>query len=149
LGGPTKDWIDATFTTLPFVALICSTKAVVTLKVPSRFTSSVARHLSRASASDRPPRSRMPALLTRIDVLPCQASTSAASRSQAVASRTSRVTACAVPPAFWIAAALCCAKAASTSVTTTMAPAFASPSAIAAPLPRPAPVTTATRLLRR
>src|SRR5688572_21524205 len=91
----------------------------------------------------------MPALLTRMSMPPRRASMSATPFRTASRSVTSNV-ACAVfepPPASMFLAASCNA-AVSRPLSTTVAPAFASPFAIAKPRPRAAPVTRAMRFER-
>ena len=96
----------------------------------------------------------MPALLTRMSRRPnCSTAVSTSACAPAVVA-TSLVSATAAPPAATISAATSDAGPASAptpsiepprSLTTTLAPRSASRSACARPMPRPAPVTTATR----
>src|SRR5512139_3663863 len=80
----------------------------------------------------------MPALLTRIAIAPTSFSISASAASVCAISRTF-ITLPTSP-----ASAIACAPASPVAVPTTLAPCFASSSAIARPIPREAPVTSAT-----
>src|ERR1700730_2491303 len=91
----------------------------------------------------------MPALLTRMSSLPKPSTapaTSAAAPSMATA--LSRLSA-AVPPSAVISATTASAGSGAAAFTTTEAPSAANSLAVAAPIPRPAPVTMATRSSRR
>ena len=86
-----------------------------------------------------------PALFTSTVGGPSSAATRATAASTCSASDTSAPTASARPPAASIASTVPFAAASSRSITATARPSAASRSAVAAPIPRAAPVTIATR----
>src|SRR5437868_15421998 len=85
----------------------------------------------------------MPALLTRISSRPYFSITAAGTFSSAARSVTSTLIASARPPCSTIAAAVAAALSAR-AIATIVAPCLANRSAIARPIPRDAPVTSAT-----
>ena len=85
-----------------------------------------------------------PALFTRIETGPTCAATLSTSAAQAAESRTSSTRPVPCPPASAIAFVMRSAPASVVAVPTTFAPAFARAIAIASPMPREAPVTSAT-----
>src|SRR5581483_9273734 len=89
--------------------------------------------------------SPIPALFERMSTVCHSDTTRAKRRSTCALSATSVGTASAVPPASAISAATRDAPSGSTSSTATRAPSAAKRRAIAAPIPEPPPVTTATR----
>src|SRR5215207_10132496 len=114
-------------------------------KVPLRFTARVRDHTSKPSSSDGAT-APTPALLTRTSMRPCSAASASNRAVTAAGSDTSTVAALAAAgPADRRRSAVADASSSSRSATTTVAPCAARSSAIAAPRPRPAPVTTATR----
>src|SRR5438309_3163450 len=88
-----------------------------------------------------------PALLMRMSSRPCLSATASGRRPSATASVTSAPTASARPPAPAIAATVAAALS-PRAAATTIAPCAASLVAIARPIPRDAPVTSATRPVR-
>ena len=85
-----------------------------------------------------------PALATRIPTGPRLSSTACRSASTWPKSVTSPVTGTALPPSLTMAAAMAAAAAASRPCTATAAPRRANSAAMAAPMPRELPVTSAT-----
>ena len=120
----TKDWIEPILTTRPRFARSWRRKARVTLNTPSRLTRMMSSQ-SPATISASPVtglRRLMPALLTRIEIAPTEASMSLAAATQAARSRTSSVTACAACPAAAISSRTAPAAPPSMSIATTSAP---------------------------
>src|SRR5438309_10921125 len=124
------------------------TAARVALKAVRRLTSSTKFHTSSVIVWNILSRV-MPALLIRMSSLP-NPSTAPATSAAAPWGCTalSRLSA-ALPPSAVISATTASAGSGSTSLTTTEAPSAANSLAVAAPIPRPAPVTIATRSSRR
>ena len=87
----------------------------------------------------------MPALLTRIPTGPSAPATCRTASSTSARSPTSQVTASAFRPRTRISAATASSSAPVRALTATCAPSRARASAIARPMPRPPPVTSATR----
>ncbi len=85
-----------------------------------------------------------PALLCTTSMPPYSAAAAANIASSERGSVTSVRTNIAVPPASWIMPTVSLPPASSMSATTTDAPSAANASAVARPIPEPAPVTTAT-----
>src|SRR5436190_7951187 len=113
--------------------------------VPLRFTSS-ARFQSASFAPSTSVLTAMPALLTRMCSPPSAAMISLKAASTAAESATSKRFVTAAPPAAATAAAASLAAASfAVKLMTTLAPARPSATAIARPMPRDPPVTTATR----
>src|SRR4051812_27968601 len=141
--------------------------ARVQKKVPYRWTRNMRSHSSsvrldvasvgcmgwpamRAAMLARP-RSRtasrtgaMPALLTRMSMPPCSATTPSTAAVTAAESATSKTATPPGPPNSASRSAVSLAAPSARSLTTTRAPSRASRAAIAAPNPEPAPVTSAT-----
>ena len=84
----------------------------------------------------------IPALLTTTSGTPTSVRTQLAKRSISAAADTSACHACAVPPRAVISPVTDVAAARSRSAATILAPLAANPSAVARPMPLPAPVTT-------
>ena len=84
----------------------------------------------------------MPALCTTMSSRPCRCSACSSERAPASGAVTSS---CSAVPRTRLATATSCSPAAGTSTAMTVAPSRARVSAIEAPMPRAAPVTTATR----
>jgi len=84
----------------------------------------------------------IPALLTTTSGTPTSVRTQLAKRSMSAAADTSACRACAVPPRAVIRSLTDSAAARSRSAATILAPLAANPSAVARPIPLPAPVTT-------
>src|SRR6266550_5580578 len=123
----------------------------VQLKVPFRWTAMTASHSSSVMLKIMRSR-RMPALFTRMSIAPNSLTAVSTMRSAAGKSATLSALATALPPRARIASTTSSATrreaprpstSAPRSFTTTAAPSAASSSAIARPMPRPAPVTTA------
>src|SRR5574341_1219545 len=115
---------------------------------PSRFTASVRRQVSSSMSARRSIRRPIPALFTRASRRLNRSSTAANIRATAAASLTSACKATAVPPSEPMAAAVASASPRrDAKLTTTAYPAAASASAILRPIPREAPVTSATLLM--
>ncbi len=89
----------------------------------------------------------MPALLTRISISGNSFSNSSAALATAAPSATSTAKALALPPAATIAAAVAPQESADFETQMTVTPFLARVSAMALPMPRPAPVTSAVRFL--
>ena len=124
--------------------IMCAAAARAHTMAPRRFTSSVSWKSSSVSSSSEASL-RTPALLTRMSRRPHSSTTRSSVRSTAKASVMSLVKDSASPPPRAICSAVWVTPAASRSRSATCAPARASIRAVAAPMPRPAPVTTATR----
>ncbi len=88
---------------------------------------------------------RTPALLTRMVGAPSSAAMRSIAACTWASSETSQPTASARPPAAVICSTVSLQAASSRSMTATARPSAASRTAVAAPMPRAAPVTTATR----
>src|SRR5213080_3934350 len=123
----------------------------VQLKVPFRWTPMTASHSSSLMLKIMRSR-RMPALFTRMSIAPNSLTAVSTMRSAAAKSATLSALATARPPRARIASTTSSATrreaprpstSAPRSLTTTAAPSAASSSAMARPMPRPAPVTTA------
>lgn len=108
---------------------------------PSRLTPTIRCQSSSVCASNGPTIA-IPALLTTTSGTPTSVRTQSAKRSMSAAADTSTCRACAVPPRAAISSQTDVAAARSRSATTILAPLAANPSAIARPMPLPAPVTT-------
>src|SRR5207247_944908 len=123
----------------------------VQLKVPFKWTAMTASHSSSLMLKIIRSR-RMPALFTRMSIAPNSLTAVSTMRSAAAKSATLSALATARPPRARIASTTSSATrreaprpstSAPRSLTTTAAPSAASSSAMARPMPRPAPVTTA------
>ena len=110
-------------------------------------TSSIGRHSS--GFASMPLRMKMAALFTRMWTAPNAATASAAIRVTLGSSETSVCTKSARPPAFLICSWASRPVASSRSAITTAAPSSANNSAVARPIPAPAPVMTATFPFKR
>lgn len=128
----------------PRLILRAGRNARLVRNAPLRLVSMVRDHCDGASASETPPRSRTPALLTRIPHTPSRACTSVATCVIAASSVTSATKVCTLVPCCRMACAAPSSPCASTSISATLAPARANCAAVACPIPPAAPVTTAT-----
>jgi hypothetical protein len=120
------------------------TTALAARKLPITLTSSTLRQSS-ASRSSNGPRVRpakMPALLTRISTPPNECPVALTASASSGSEVTSATTPSASPPSFSTSATV--APGSDRSATTTLAPAAASPTQIARPMPMAPPVTSAT-----
>jgi len=88
------------------------------------------------------PTTAIPALFTTTSGTPTSVRTQLANRSMSAATATSTCRACAAPPRPQISSLTEVAAARFRSAATTRAPLAANPSAVARPIPLPAPVTT-------
>src|SRR5881409_3720722 len=127
---------------LPRAAMPWSTVCVV-LRTPFRLTA-IRRSQSAGSLSTKKCSRSQPALLTRTSTGPSAPSSAATARPTASRSATSAAAAEARPPAARTSAAAASAPAPSRSRAPTARRSRASRSAMARPMPRPAPVTSAT-----
>src|SRR5580658_5915286 len=135
---------DAMFTIRPSPAgTMAANAARQHRNMPVRLTSSVSRHMADVVSPNGAGVST-PAAQTRALSWPV-AVASANRRSTAVSSLTSVGTGVAWPPASLIRPATSCRARWSLAASTTWAPAAATAAAVAAPIPRLAPVTTASR----
>src|SRR5438309_4383805 len=132
---------------------MCGHAARVVLNEPPTCTARCFSRLS-ASAFGKPAHLTMPALLIKTSTRPNRSTAASTSACAPGGVATSLVSAMAAPPAATISEATADAGSASVpspsiepprSLTTTLAPRSPSSSAYARPMPRPAPVTTATR----
>ncbi len=138
-----NDEIEARLTIAPPPALrIAGTTCLATSDGPMTLTSSICRHSS--TVASMPRRMKIAALFTRMWIAPKAVMASAAIRVTLHSSATSVLTKSARPPAFWIVPAVSRPVASSRSAITTAAPSSAKSSAVARPIPAPAPVITAT-----
>ena len=135
----------------------CADANFVVLNVPFRCTRMTSSHSCSVMLKTIRSR-RMPATLTRMSSRPNSSMADSTSFSAAVKSEMSAPLAMAFPPASPISATTSCAgpescpepsTAAPRSLTTTAAPSPASSVATDLPIPRPAPVTIATRPFSR
>ena len=113
----------------------------MTLKVPTRLTSTTRLNPSSGAGPSRPTMRcavAMPAQFTQMRAAPCASRARAIAPSTPAASETSQAR-----PRPPISAPIAPAAASSTSSTVTFAPAAASRRAVSAPMPEPPPVTTA------
>src|SRR5205823_5141134 len=117
--------------------------AWVVLRTPFRLTA-MRRSQSAGSLSAKKCSRSQPALLTRTSSGPSAPSIAATARPTASRSATSAAAAALRPPAARTSAATASAVAPSRSTIPTASPSRASRSAMARPIPRPAPVTSAT-----
>ncbi len=136
--------IDAMWTILPQRrATMPGTNACAQRNGPVAFTAKSRFHSSsptRASGAEL----AMPALDTRMSTVPKRAPAAACRRAIESASETSQGTASALAPVWRISSATASISSALRAATITRAPASASSRAVAAPMPRPPPVTSAT-----
>src|SRR3954469_19196783 len=141
-GAATRPAIDAVFTIedRPPCAIIRVTNARTTSARPSRFTP-ITRCQSSTVVCSISAAWPMPALLWSTSTRPSSSNTREANASTASGSVTSTTCACALPP---ISRATASADSPFTSATCTFAPSFANSSALARPIPEPAPVITTT-----
>ena len=123
-------------------ASIDGRKALVTLNTPRTFTA-IRRSRSAPSVCISVPTWPTPALFTSTSRRSCRCRTASAQRAHCASSETSRASIVAVRPVLAIRSRVASAVRSSRSVTTTWAPAAANASAMAAPMPDPAPVTSA------
>ena len=122
--------------------------ACVQRNVPFTLTSYIAASVS-SGVSSRYFCAPTPAVLIRMPAGPNALRASANIASTCSGRRMSAWQATALPPAATILSRTPCAPASSTSATTTAAPSAASRAAVAAPMPFPPPVTTATLPVNR
>ena len=122
-------------------------KALVSVKTDFRLVSSTASQSASLMRINRPSRVT-PALLTRMLMPPVSSRILATAASTAAVSPTSTATAQLCRPSAVISSATFCELASVRERHTTLAPASASFSAMARPMPRPAPVTTAVKFSR-
>jgi hypothetical protein len=87
----------------------------------------------------------MPALLTRTSSRPCVSAIFSIASASALASAISTVICSALPPSLLISSTTCWSLSALRATAMTWRPSFARRLAMAAPIPRDAPVTNATR----
>src|SRR6478736_2251226 len=104
----------------------------------------MASHFSAGMVWSGPPNQPTPALLIRISRRPNVFCTLSASATTEFQSATSQAMASLCPPAERICPAVCCSRASVRPQTIVVAPRLASLVAIAAPIPRPLPVTRVT-----
>src|SRR6266576_622701 len=141
---PAHPATDATFTTDPCLRItIAGMKACVQRNVPVAFTAST-RFQSSSVILPSGALCAVPALLTRISTTPARRAAAWARLWTLAASVTSHCTAHALPPPPRISAATFSMRSAVRAATTIAAPSAARACAIAAPIPWPPPVTTAT-----
>src|SRR5207302_8860933 len=135
----------AMLTTRPhFASIIIGTSARMQEKAPVALTRSIASHMS-SVVSDNLALPAMPALFTRISGLPRAFATCAIMPSTWLRSPTSQTIAAARGPIARMALTVSSSTSADRPLTATSAPAWASESAMARPIPRPPPVISATR----
>src|SRR6266550_449227 len=144
---PANPATDATFTTEPCLRItIAGMNACVQRNVPVAFTVST-RFQSSSVILPSGALCAAPALLTRISTTPARRAAAWARLWTLAASVTSHCTAHALPPPPRISAATFSMRSEVRAATTIAAPSAASARAIAAPIPWPPPVTTATEPL--
>src|SRR5512139_707975 len=131
--------------TLPYRCFIMWRVTVLMRRnVPLRFTRTTASNSSSDIRSRRLSRV-IPALLTRMSIFPCASRMFFTPASTCAGSLTSNISTIPLPPAAVRAARVSRAPASlPTSLTTTVAPSAQNASAIARPIPRADPVTSAT-----
>src|SRR5579872_1120067 len=127
---------------------MCSTAARVALRAVWRLTSRTKLNVAASIVWNILSRV-MPALFTRMSRRPKPSTARAISAAAPAGSTALSALTRAWPPAAVISSTTSVAGAGSTSLTTTCAPSAANSFAVAAPIPRPAPVTIATRLSSR
>src|SRR5882672_545438 len=141
---PASPATDATFTTDPCLRItIAGMNACVQRNVPVAFTAST-RFQSSSVILPSGALCAAPALLTRISTTPARRAAAWVRLCTLAASVTSHWTAHALPPPPRISAATFSMRSAVRAAMTMAAPSAARACAIAAPIPRPPPVTTAT-----
>src|SRR5262249_9823139 len=131
----------------PWRAIIPGATARANRNMDVRFVASTASHSSSVTSTVFFSR-MMPALLTRTSTAPSAASTSRTARPRSDALVTSSLTPVARPPRSRICSAVRSICSCERAQHATSAPAAPSASAIACPMPRLAPVTSATRPFR-
>src|ERR1700722_5814432 len=129
--------------TPPPCFIMCGIAYLHPKNTPFRHTSTTQSHSS-SLVSTTVLGTKTPALLNRISRRPNPRTVSSTMRSTSAATRTSTETDFATPPAFSISAAVLLADSDRTSATITFAPSRANRSALARPIPEPAPVISAT-----
>src|ERR1035441_362432 len=143
-----NDEIEARLTIEPPPAWrIAGTTCLATKAGPMMLMSSIGRHSS--GVASIPLRMKIAALFTRTWIAPKAATASAAMCATLASSDTSVRTNSAFPPAWLICWAAARPVDSSRSAITTAAPSSANRSAVARPIPAPAPVITATLAFNR
>src|SRR5918997_6248907 len=135
-----------TFTMRPqFSEAICGSASLAQRNAPVTFTSKTWRHESGSMAATGSGTPGVPALLTRIVTAPSSEPTLSKPEATEASSVTSMTRGRAVPPRFEISAATEATSFSVRAARATAAPCRARSFAVAAPMPRPPPVTRATR----